>query len=350
VHMDLSSPLESKSIRVAILHRHLCGDLSSLRCLPMKTEGLLSYMFANLLEYPKLFRHLVEDLPMGIYIVDRERYIRFWNHGAEHITGHLAHEVVGHLLDDVVQACDREGNRLSGEERPVTMTIQEREPRQCTVFYLHKGGHRVAVTIRTRPILEYGDTIGGASVLFEEAFVDREGTSPLPMYGCLDPLTAIPSRRLTRAVMYECMAGMKESRIGFGLLRVRILGLDEFRSAHGPQSATPFLRAAAHTLRHGLDAESFLGCWDKNEFLAVLTSASPMIVAMTAETLWNLLSHSEASWWGDRFLLQAEVAYTVAAPGDDLETLLREMKPSHSSGIAKAATASAGHVSDSPRG
>jgi PAS domain S-box-containing protein len=307
-------------------------------------------MFSNLLDYPKLFRHLVEDLPMGIYIVDRERYIRFWNHGAEHITGHLAHEVVGHLLDDVVQACDRDGNRLRGEERPVTMTILEREPRQCTVFYLHKGGHRVAVTIRTRPILEYGDTIGGASVLFEEAFVDREDSSPPPMYGCLDATTGIPSRRLTRAVMYECMAGMKESRVGFGILRVRILGLEDFRATHGPQSVTPFLRAAAHTLRHGLEAESFLGCWDENEFLAVLTSASPMTVAMTAETLWRLLSQSEISWWGDRFLIKAEVAYTVAGPGDDLELLLQEMKPSHSSAAAKSAAVGAGANSGRSRG
>ena len=49
---------------------------------------------------------MVEDLPVGIYIVDRERRIRFWNRGAEHLTGHLAHDVVGRVLEDVVQVCD----------------------------------------------------------------------------------------------------------------------------------------------------------------------------------------------------------------------------------------------------
>jgi PAS domain S-box-containing protein len=307
-------------------------------------------MFANLLDNPKLFRHLVEDLPMGIYVVDQERHIRFWNHGAEHITGHLAHEVVGHVLGDVVQACDREGNRLSGDRRPVATTIALREPRQCTAYYLHKNGHRVAVKIRTRPILEYGDTIGGASVLFEEAFVDRDESSGPPMYGFLDATTGTPSRRLTRAVMYECMAGMEESHLGFGLLRIRVLGLDDFRLKHGPQSVVPFLRAAAHTLRHGLDAESFLGCWNENEFLAVLPSASPMVAAMTAETLLNLLSHSEVSWWGDRFLVEAEVGYTVATSGSDLEALLREMKPLHSHGAAKVDAVGAANVSGRLRG
>lgn len=36
-------------------------------------------MSPNLVDNPKLFRHLVEDLPVGIYIVDREMRIRFWN-------------------------------------------------------------------------------------------------------------------------------------------------------------------------------------------------------------------------------------------------------------------------------
>jgi GGDEF domain-containing protein len=194
------------------------------------------------------------------------------------------------------------------------------------------------VKIRTRPILEYGDTIGGASVLFEEAILEHQSSVP-PMYGCLDPITGIPSFRLTRAVMYECMAGMEESHIGFGLLRIRVLGLREFRAKHGPQAVAPFLRATAHTLRRTLDEEKFLGCWGENEFLAVLPSASPLTVATTAETIFNLLSHSEVLWWGDHFLIESEIACTVATPGSDLETLLDGMKPLHSSGAAKAAGA-----------
>ena len=307
-------------------------------------------MFSNLLENPKLLRHVLEDLPVGIYILDRERRIRFWNHGAEHLTGRLAQEVVGHVLEEVVHACDQRGNSLNGELCPVTMTLSHGQPQQCTAFYLHKNGHRVPVKIRTRPIVEHDDAIGGTTVLFEEAFVYREESSGPPMYGCLDATTGIPSRRLTRAVLNECLAEVEQSHLGFGLLRIRVLGLEEFRSKHGPQSVVPFLRTTAHTLRHGLDEEIFLGCWGEHEFLAVLPSASPMTVAATAETLWNLLSHSEVSWWGDRFLVEAEVAYTVASAGDDLESLLREMKPSHSSGTAKAVAAGADNDSGRRRG
>ena len=249
-------------------------------------------MSYDLFDNPKLFRHLVEDLPVGIYIVDPERRIRFWNHGAEHISGYLAHEVVGHVLEDVVQACDRQGNSFTGQRRPLTVTLTERRPQQCTAFFLHKSGHRVPVDIRTLPIAEHAGAIEGATVLFEELFAYREESSGPAMYGCLDATTRIPSRRLTQALLNECMAGMEESGIGFGLLRIRVLGLDEFRAKHGPQSVAPFLRTAARTLRHSLDTQNFLGCWGENEFLAVLPSASPVTVATTAETFWSLLRHS----------------------------------------------------------
>ena len=162
-----------------------------------------------------------------------------------------------------------------------------------------------------------------------------------PLYGCLDPVIGIPSRRLTRAVMHECIAGMEESHTGFGLLRIRVLGMEEFRLKHGPQSVVPFLRATAHTLRGSLDEEKFLGCWGENEFLAVLPSASPVTVATKAETLFNLLSQSEVLWWGDHFLVESEIACTVATPGSDLESLLREMKPLHSSATTTAKAAGA---------
>src|SRR5208283_1606748 len=221
-------------------------------------------MCRNFVDDPEFFRHVLEDLPVGVYIVDRDLRIRFWNHGAEQLTGYLAHEVVGHGLAEVVQACNRQGNSLSGESCPVAMTLGQRTAQQCVASYRHKSGHRSTLKIRTRPILEPGDAMAGVAVLFYAAFAYREEAAP--MYGCLDAVTGIPSRRLTQAVLAECMAGMEESQTGFGLLRIRVLGLEEFRVQHGPQSVAPFLRTAAQTLRHRLDAESFLGCWGEGEF------------------------------------------------------------------------------------
>jgi GGDEF domain-containing protein len=146
----------------------------------------------------------------------------------------------------------------------------------------------------------------------------------------------IPAHRLTQTVLRESMEAMEESKHGFGLLRIRVLGLDEFRSKHGPHSVVPFLRTTAHTLRHTLDPASFLGRWGEDEFIAVLPSSNPVATATAAEMVWNLLTSSEVRWWGDRFPIQAVVMHTVARPGDKLEKLLNGLEPTHAAATGRA--------------
>jgi PAS domain S-box-containing protein len=289
---------------------------------------------------PALFRFVLESLPIGIYILDRERRIRIWNQGAEQITGYLAHEVVGQECRSLLQHCDPQGRVVCADRCPVTATLHHGHTQQVCVFSRHKQGYRFGVQLRTLPLFDEDDLVAGVAVVFEKALPDsRPESLGRLMYGCLDAVTGIPSQRLTRAVLTECIAGLEQSYGGFGLLRVRVLGLDEFRSKHGPQSVIPFLHTTAQTLRHSLDPENFLGRWGEDEFLAVLQSTSPIRVAATAETIWNLISQSEVSWWGDRFPIEVFVAHTVARPGDSLESLLNEMNRSHTSRGAKAAGA-----------
>jgi PAS domain S-box-containing protein len=309
-------------------------------------------MSATFFDRPELYRSLLESLPIGIYILDREHRVRFWNRRAEQLTGHLAHEAMGQDgIGQLLEPCDREGRAVNGGNCPVTAALTRGLEQRFTAFYLHKNGHRVAVRGRARAIFEANDVIAGAVVLFKEAFASAQESSGTAMYGCLDPTTGIPTCRLTRAVLAECLVGLEPSQQGFAVLRIRVLGLDEFRSKHGIQSAVPFLRTTAHTLRRSLDPENFLGRWGEDEFLAVLSSASPVAAARTAETVWSLVTHSEISWWGDHFPVEAVVSYIVARPGDKLEQLLNRLEPAHAAAQGRAVgTASDGATTEPTRG
>jgi len=294
-------------------------------------------MVETLFDSSELYRSVLEDLPIGVYIVDRQRRVRFWNSGAEHLVGHLAQEAMGQDgTGPLLEPCDRKGERLSGERDPLSVTLTHGHPQQFMAYFRHKDGHRIAVRVRTRAILEHNDAVKGAMVVFEEGFIFREDSSGPPMYGCLDPVTGIPSHPLTQAVLKECMAGMERTRRGFGLVRVRVLGLDEFRSKHGIQSAFPLLRTTAQTLRHSLDPEIFLGRWGEDEFILVLPSANRVATAVAADTAWSLVTKSEVRWWGDSFPVQAVAMYNVAQPGDVLEKLLNGLEPAHAAAAGRA--------------
>src|SRR6476661_5987437 len=49
---------------------------------------------------PEIYQTVLEGLETGVYLVDRNRRIRFWNKGAEQITGYLRQDVVGRFLRD----------------------------------------------------------------------------------------------------------------------------------------------------------------------------------------------------------------------------------------------------------
>ena len=280
-------------------------------------------------EDPAIYRSVLENLPIGIYVLDRAQRVRFWNRGAEQITGYLAHEVMGQICREPLPHCDPQGRVLAGDHCSVTTTFRDGRALQNHVFTLHKQGHRLGVQVRTLPLLNDG-VIVGVAVAFEEAAASSipESSSTL-MYGCLDPLTGIPSQRLSRAVLAESLIGLEGNHGGLGLLRIRISGLEEFSARYGTDSIAAFLRTSAQTIRHSLSAEDFLGRWDKNEFLAMLQSSSPVKVAAIAERIWLQLSQSEVTWWGDRFPVKAAVDYVVARSGDKLEALLIQMKPFH---------------------
>jgi len=94
---------------------------------------------------------------------------------------------------------------------------------------------------------------GGGAVLCGVC-VPRGSGSDVRMSGCGD---GIPSRRLTRAVLAECMAGWR-NRIRVRAVADPVAGAGGISSQTRSQSVVPFLRTAAQTLRHRLDAESFL--------------------------------------------------------------------------------------------
>src|SRR5262249_8562854 len=163
---------------------------------------------------------------------------------------------------DPLPHCDPQGRVLSGNYCPVTTTFLNEHAVTRHVFTLHKQGHRIGVLIRTLPLFDGNDVLQGAAIAFEQASASlADEFAGALMFGCLDPITGVPTQRLTRAVVLESLAGLHESHKGFGLLRICMRGLHELTAKYGADSMVAILHTAAQTLRHSMDPASFLGRW-----------------------------------------------------------------------------------------
>src|SRR5579871_3382167 len=111
---------------------------------------------------------VLRALPDGLYFVDADRKILFWNQGAEEITGYRGQEVVGrHCHDDLLMHCDENHTPLCGSNCPLQATIEDGRPREANVYLRHKEGHRVPVKVRAVPIRDGDGAIIGAAEIFD---------------------------------------------------------------------------------------------------------------------------------------------------------------------------------------
>ena len=92
---------------------------------------------------------IVDNLADGVYFVDPDRQITYWNHGAERITGYASGAVVGHrCFENILDHVDGEGNSLCHSVCPLAATIRDGQPREVSVWLRHAEGYRKPVRVQ----------------------------------------------------------------------------------------------------------------------------------------------------------------------------------------------------------
>ncbi|MCR4320583.1 MAG: PAS domain-containing protein [Candidatus Brocadiaceae bacterium] len=67
---------------------------------------------------------ILENLYDGVYFVDCDRKILYWNKGAENITGYTSPEVIGKRCSDNITQIDDSGVQLCMTTCPLAKTVE----------------------------------------------------------------------------------------------------------------------------------------------------------------------------------------------------------------------------------
>ena len=94
------------------------------------------------------YKELVDNLYDGVYFVDRDRRITYWNEGAERITGYSAPQVIGRRCrDTLLNHVTANGVLLCQDHYPLAAVMENGKPREAEVYLHHADGHRVPVMV-----------------------------------------------------------------------------------------------------------------------------------------------------------------------------------------------------------
>jgi len=288
---------------------------------------------------PAIYQTVLDGLETGVYIVDRNRRIRFWNEGAEKITGYLRQDVVGHFLrDHLLTSSDASKDLDSDPDDPINQAFRDGKPSTMNVSILHKDGYRFPIVLRTNPIRNGHGAVIGASESFEKSHIAselRRRHSALADFGCLDVVTGVAAQGFMETQIRENLITFAEHHIPFGILLMQIDELDKYRASRGPAVIPTILRIIAQSLENCLRPTDILGCWEQYQFLIILTDCKEAEVSLVGDRMRRIIGRSEIEWWGDRFSVTSTVGGGGCREGDTAAMLIERATTSLQESLSK---------------
>jgi diguanylate cyclase (GGDEF)-like protein/PAS domain S-box-containing protein len=290
------------------------------------------------LENQEICRAILDSLQTGVYVIDTEKKILFWNDGAEKITGYLRHEVVGCYCTDDPNA-NREGHRaiLAEAAEPLAIALRDGKIGIDDISLRHRSGHRINLRVRTVPIRNGHGTIFAAAQSFDDnpsaSAWDRR-QHRLAGYGCLDATSGVLNKDFTLSQLQKQLATFSEHAVPFSILSIEVDRLDHLRETYGLAVVTSVLQVVAQTLESSLRPTDSLGRVADNRFLAVLAECAQPDIEGTAKRLKKMVSSSEVKWWGDKWPVSASFGGTAVRMGDTVESLLERAEHSLADSLA----------------
>lgn len=273
------------------------------------------------------YKQLLDSLFDGVYFVDRERRITYWNQGAERLTGYAGGEVLGsRCRDNILCHVDTDGHNLCEHDCPVSHTLSDGLHRDAEVYLQHKEGHRLPVQVKISPIRNGGGEIVGAVEIFSDnsaRMADIQRIEELQQMVFLDPLTGIANRRYIQLNLQSRFDEMFRYGWTFGVM---LLDLDHFKAVndrYGHDMGDDLLRMVARTLQHAGRSYDLVGRWGGEEFIALLASVSREKLAHTAERFRRLVEESSLAAGGATARVTISVGATIATSEDTMGSLIK---------------------------
>ncbi len=269
------------------------------------------------------YKELLRSLPIGVYLVDRDRRIVLWSEGAARITGYLEQEVLGrHCQDNLLLHCDANGLSLCGQNCPLALTMHDGHSREADVFALHRDGFRVPVRVRATPIRDNDGMIIGAAECFDELPGGLPARVSAPASEQADDATGLPDADAMAGRLRRALDDFRQTGVPFGVLIVSINNLDRVFRADGRTATAAILSATGQTLAKNIGPSDVAGRWLKDEFMVLLRGVGVATMTEASRSLLRIAGLESIPWWGDRLSVAISAGGSVVCPGDTPEAMV----------------------------
>lgn len=273
------------------------------------------------------YQRIFDTLHDGLYFVDLDRKITYWNQSAAKISGFAAAEVVGRsCADNILTHVDGDGNCLCLTKCPLAFTMEDGQPREAVVYMHHRDGHRIPVSVRTSALTDENGIVVGGIELFTD--ISRQGAHELRVrelerLALLDNLTQLANRNYLEREFQGRFEEMKRLAVSFGVLFIDIDGFKKFNDTYGHDVGDEILKCVANTLMANSRPFDLYGRWGGEEFIGIIRDCSAEKLTTIGNRMRQLVEHAYLIQSGQALRVTISVGATMFRGGDTMESLLK---------------------------
>ena len=278
-------------------------------------------------ESTHLYKNILDNLYDGVYYLDQNKKVTFWNKGAERLTGYRSIDVLGRNSSDrILVHINEDGISVCEDDCPAEQTIRDGQIREAELFFRHKKGHHVPVMIRVSPIRDDSGKIIGAVQVFSDNVANmklRQQVADLHRQSHLDPLTQLANRRALGLYLDERRQEMQRYGWSFGVL---FIDIDHFKNTNdqfGHEVGDEVLKMVADALSSNKRSFDIVGRWGGEEFLAIVINVDRENLRRTAERYRHYVEGARYIDENTAIGVTVSIGATLCRLGDDVETLVR---------------------------
>jgi diguanylate cyclase (GGDEF)-like protein/PAS domain S-box-containing protein len=263
---------------------------------------------------------ILDSLFDGVYFVDVNRRITYWNAAAERISGYAKETVISSCCaDNLLRHIDSTGRELCRDGCPLAATITDGKARESSVFLHHALGHRVPVSVRTSPVRDDAGTIIGAVEIFSDnsnSLQILHEFEQLKQDAYMDTLTGVGNRRYGEMTLESRMFELQTHDTPVGVLFLDIDHFKHFNDQYGHKTGDDVLVMVAKSISYSLRKMDVVARWGGEEFVVILPGASTVVVKSVAERIRVLIEHSFIMVGDDKLSVTVSIGATMSRMDD----------------------------------
>ncbi len=272
------------------------------------------------------FKEVLDSMADGVFIVDAQGNIIYWNEPVEKISGYHASEVLGkNAFSDYLKHYGQNGLELASKDNPIFKALHSSLTVDINLYISNKNGEKLPVLVSTTPIKDSSGHIIGAVELLKENYeilTLQEKIRELSEKVFIDEFTGIPNKRFIQTSINSRLNELKRYGNSFGILFIDIDQYSNIVERYGKEKGELAIKTAANVIYSNTRVFDMIGRWGEREFVAIMLNVNDDELSIAANRLKLFIQKTGIKSDSLFLSITASIGGTLASKGDTMRSLI----------------------------